>query len=75
MCAVGQQYWKLEQFATIGHGQGWADQHHAAFGVRKAKRENFRHEGANLARRKIHHGCDLAAEQCFRRIVLGDLRR
>src|SRR3984885_5470078 len=60
--------------AAIGRRARRADQHDYPIGVGKPEREHFRHERADLARRKIHYRSDLTAPPLIQRVVLGDLR-
>ena len=66
---------KSEQPSAIRHLALDGAEHHGALFVGKTERQHFRHERADLARREIDHGENLTADQRFRRIVFGDLRR
>ena len=52
-----------EQPRAIGRRQVWRKQHDLAFRIGKAEGQNFGHEFANLARRKIDDRRDLLSDQ------------
>ena len=65
----------LEQTDSIRDGPVYCRQDHLTVVVRKAKDKNFRHELADLSRRKIYHRSDLATDEFVGGIVPRDLRR
>ena len=70
LCAAGSKHPPAVRHWPLG-----PDQHHCALGVGKAQRQDFRHQGADLPRRKVDDRCHLAADQGFGPVVFCQLRR
>src|SRR5258707_3602928 len=64
-----------EQLASVRHRLIGHHQDHRAISVGKAEHEHFRHELADLLRRKIHHGRDLPPHELVQPIMHGTLSR
>src|SRR5262249_7311231 len=64
-----------EQLAAVWDWMGGCDKDDAALLVRKPKRQNLRHEFADLPGREIHHCGDLAADEAIGRVMFGNLCR
>jgi hypothetical protein len=64
---------RIRTGGAVRYGLVGFEQHHLALGIRKAQRQHFRHELADLARREIHDRRHLATDQLLQRVVRGDL--
>ncbi|EJL94290.1 hypothetical protein PMI16_00332 [Herbaspirillum sp. CF444] len=63
-----------EQARTVRHRLIGREQHHFSLCIGESQRQHFRHELADLPRRKVDHGRHLPAHQLIRLIVRRDLR-
>ena len=65
----------LEELAPVWNFLVRDEQHNRAVAVGEAERQHLGHELADLARREVDHGRDLAANEALGRIVHGELGR
>src|SRR5690348_11171279 len=66
---------RSEELAAVRDRARRLDQHDRTRFVGKSEDEDLGHEGADLARREVHHRCHLPPGQALGRVVLGELRR
>ena len=72
-CGLAKSLNLLKQPSTVWHGALYGYEHDLTGLIGKTQGQDLGHERADLAGREVYHGGDLAPDQCFRRVIFGDL--